>query len=101
MCRFLDSDGHCAFHSNEEVKEYCVAGPCPDEQDYDELVKALQTDIREVEDDPVNTLRLMWRAADAIERLMAEVEQMKDELILRQLLHNVNKVNMKENNESL
>ena len=32
-----------------------------------ELIEALQTDIREVEDDPVNTLRLMWRAADALE----------------------------------
>ena len=32
-----------------------------------ELIAALQTDIREVEDNPVNTLRLMWRAADALE----------------------------------
>lgn len=32
-----------------------------------ELIAALQTDIREIEDDPVNTLRLMWRAADALE----------------------------------
>lgn len=32
-----------------------------------ELIKALQTDIREVEDDPVKTLSLMWLAADALE----------------------------------
>lgn len=32
-----------------------------------ELINALQTDIREVEDDPVKTLSLMWRAADALE----------------------------------
>lgn len=32
-----------------------------------ELINELQTYIREIEDDPVNTLRLMWRAADALE----------------------------------
>lgn len=42
MCRFLDKDGHCAFHSDDEVKEYCVAGPCTDMQTYNELIEALR-----------------------------------------------------------
>jgi hypothetical protein len=45
-----------------------------------ELIAALQTDIREVEDNPVNTLRLMWRAADALEADEQRIEKLEKQL---------------------
>ena len=34
-CRFLRDDGTCAFSSDDEVREFCVAGPCSVEVDED------------------------------------------------------------------
>ncbi|MHC1696438.1 MAG: hypothetical protein AB9835_14465 [Eubacteriales bacterium] len=31
QCKHKTADGHCTLHSDSEVKEYCVEGPCPDE----------------------------------------------------------------------
>lgn len=45
-----------------------------------ELVEALSTDIREIEDDPVNTLRLMWQAADLIEAQAKRIEELEAQL---------------------
>lgn len=45
-----------------------------------ELIDALQTDIREVEDNPVNTLSLMWRAADALETDEKRIAKLEDDL---------------------
>lgn len=97
MCRFLDSDGHCAFHSDKEVKEYCVAGPCPDEQSYDELVKALRNcgkasenrcgDCAYYDREPWCEAVLANDAADAIERLVADRNKLKDKLILNICSH--------------
>lgn len=42
-----------------------------------ELVEALRTDIREIEDDSVNTLRLMWQAADLIEAQAKRIEELE------------------------
>lgn len=44
-----------------------------------EPIEALQTDIREVEDDPVNTLRLMWRAADALEAADKRIKELESQ----------------------
>ena len=85
MCRFLDKDGHCAFHSDDEVKEYCVAGPCPDMQTYNELIDALltcggdaPTDCGKCNYDGDFCMSHMLRdAADAIELLIAENKELK------------------------
>ena len=45
-----------------------------------ELIDALRTDIREVEDDSVKTLSLMWRAADALEAADKRIARLEDEL---------------------
>ena len=29
-CKYMDEDGFCNLHSDDEVKEYCVEGPCND-----------------------------------------------------------------------
>ncbi len=34
-CRFLRDDGTCAFDPDDDVREYCVAGPCSAEVDED------------------------------------------------------------------
>lgn len=82
MCRFLDKDGHCAFHSDDEVKEYCVAGPCPNMQTHNELIDALrETDFGYVcehcehEDMCRNNDCVIIQAADAIEKLQAEIDR--------------------------
>ena len=46
----------------------------------EELIAALQTDIREVEDDPVKTLSLMWRAADALEAAEKRIAELEAQL---------------------
>ena len=74
MCRFLDNDGHCAFHSDAEVKEYCVAGPCPDMQTYKELADALR---KAGSDTQYYEAELYDDAADAIERLQKQNEELK------------------------
>lgn len=30
-CKYIDDDGFCLLHSDSEVHEYCVEGPCTDE----------------------------------------------------------------------
>ena len=45
-----------------------------------ELVEALRTDIREIEDDSVNTLRLMWQAADALEAADKRIADLESNL---------------------
>lgn len=45
-----------------------------------ELIDALRTDIREIEDDSVKTLRLMWRAADALEAAEHRIEDLEGAL---------------------
>ena len=32
-CMHMDEKGVCWLHSDETVQEYCVEGPCPDEDD--------------------------------------------------------------------
>lgn len=59
-----------------------------------ELIEALQTDIREVEDDPVNTLSLMWRAAYALE---ADDEKIADYTAAIDALDDSNDAYIKEN----
>ena len=76
MCRFLDNDGHCAFHSDAEVKEYCVAGPCPDMQTYKELADALR---KAGSDTQYYEAELYDDAADAIERLQKQNEELQAE----------------------
>ena len=91
MCRYLDADGHCAFHSDNEVKEYCVAGPCPDMQTYNELIDALKA-CAQGGACPEHCPRyysscgcgaacvqnLIGDSADAIERLQAENEELSN-----------------------
>lgn len=45
-----------------------------------ELIEALRTYIREIYDDPVNTLSLMWRAADALEAADKRIAELEAQL---------------------
>lgn len=41
-CRFLRNDGTCAHDPDDEVREYCVEGPC---SDYEELDLVHRQDV--------------------------------------------------------
>lgn len=41
-CRFLSDDGTCGHDQDDEVREYCVEGPCPY---YDELDLVHRQDV--------------------------------------------------------
>lgn len=41
-CRFLRNDGTCGHYTDDEVREYCVEGPC---SDYEELDLVHRQDV--------------------------------------------------------
>ena len=42
LCRFLRNDGTCGHDPDDEVREYCVEGPC---SDYEELDLVHRQDV--------------------------------------------------------
>lgn len=89
-CIFHNNDGHCLFPCEDEVKEYCVEGPCSEEIDVDNLIKALRCKGQHYEDCAedgcpyyesksygCDCQRIDRDAADAIEKLVSLVKQIQ------------------------
>ena len=43
-CIYKTHEGYCILHSDIDVREYCVEGPCDDEYDLDRLRELAQAD---------------------------------------------------------
>lgn len=43
-CIFRENNGQCLLHSDDEVAEYCVDGPCTDEIVFEKGAKNERTD---------------------------------------------------------